>query len=192
VAFPTLLTPFFPHITVGGRSESNKHHWFIAKEIADCLGVQAEFVFFSCGPGEKRQQFPLIPSDLRKKRTPTGAKKAQKERKAIMNQQEKEKKMSQLIAKCWADESFKHKLLTDPTATLKAEGVELPPGLSVRVLETTDKVFHLVIPPRPTDLSDEDLEKVAGGDVCGSGNQGKDLPPTRLKPCETYGACHRG
>ena len=46
---------------------------------------------------------------------------------------------------------------------LKAAGVEWPAGTSVRVLVNDDKVFHLVIPARPTDLSDEDLDKVAGG-----------------------------
>jgi hypothetical protein len=76
--------------------------------------------------------------------------------------EEQGKKMSQLIAKCWADEGFKQKLLADPAATLKAEGVELPAGLSVKALENTDKVFHLVIPVKPTG-SDEDLIKVARG-----------------------------
>jgi hypothetical protein len=83
-----------------------------------------------------------------------------------MNPEEQGKKMSQLIAKCWADEGFKQKLLADPAATLKAEGVELPAGLSIKALENTDKVFHLVIPAKPTDLSDEDLDKVAGGGGC--------------------------
>jgi hypothetical protein len=73
------------------------------------------------------------------------------------------KKMSQLIAKCWSDEDFKRKLLADPAATLKAGGVEVPGGLSVKAVENNDKVFHLVIPAKPTDLSDEDLDKVAGG-----------------------------
>ena len=85
-----------------------------------------------------------------------------------MNQEEQGKKMSQkmsqLLAKCWADEGFKRKLLADPAATLKAEGVEAPAGLSIKAVENTDKVFHLVIPAKPTgDLSDEDLDKVAGG-----------------------------
>ena len=80
-----------------------------------------------------------------------------------MSQVEHGKKMNQVIAKCWADEGFKRKLLADPAATLKAEGVELPAGLSIKALENTDKVFHLVLPARPADLSDEDLNKVAGG-----------------------------
>lgn len=80
-----------------------------------------------------------------------------------MNQEEQSKKMDQLIAKCWADEDFKQKLLTDTMATLKAEGADLPAGLTVKAVENTDQVFHLVIPAKPTDLSDEDLDKMAGG-----------------------------
>ena len=80
-----------------------------------------------------------------------------------MSNEEQGKKMNQLIAKCWSDERFKQKLLSDPVATLKAEGVALPDGLSVKALENTDKVFHLVIPAKPTELSDDDLDRVAGG-----------------------------
>lgn len=83
-----------------------------------------------------------------------------------MNGEAQGRKMSQLIAKCWADEGFKRKLLADPAATLKAEGAELPAGLSIKALADDDKVFHLVIPARPTELSDEDLAKVAGGGLC--------------------------
>jgi hypothetical protein len=80
-----------------------------------------------------------------------------------MNQDDKVKKMGQIIAKCWADEGFKKKLLADATATLKAEGEELPAGLNYKAVENTDNLVHLVIPLKPTDLSDEVLDKVAGG-----------------------------
>ena len=80
-----------------------------------------------------------------------------------MNQEEQGKKISQLIAKCWADEGFKQKVLADPAATLRAEGMELPADLSYVAHENTDKVVHLVIPAKPTDLSDEDLDHVVGG-----------------------------
>lgn len=82
-----------------------------------------------------------------------------------MNKEEHDQKMSQLIAKCWADEDFKRKLVAEPAATLKAEGwPAVPDGLSVRVLENTDKVFHLVIPSKRTGvLTDADLENVSGG-----------------------------
>jgi len=84
-----------------------------------------------------------------------------------MNMSTKEEQEMKIIAKCWSDEGFKQKLLSDPAATLKAEGVALPDGLSVKALENTDKVFHLVIPAKPEGLSDvlsdEDLDMVAGG-----------------------------
>lgn len=79
--------------------------------------------------------------------------------------QEQAKKMSQIIAKCWADETYKQKLLADPGAALKAEGMELPADLTVKALENTDKVFNLVIPAKPTDLSDDDLDMVSGGNT---------------------------
>ena len=91
-----------------------------------------------------------------------------------MNQEEQNKQMGQLIAKCWADEDFKAKLLADPAGTLKAEGVEVLEGVTIKAVENTDEVFHLVIPAAPTDLSDDDLDNVAGGwamcvSACGAG-----------------------
>lgn len=80
-----------------------------------------------------------------------------------MNQDEQSKQMSQVVARCWADETFKQKLLADPAAALEAEGVQLPKELLVRPLEDTDKVFHFVIPARPAELPDDLLEKLAAG-----------------------------
>jgi hypothetical protein len=85
---------------------------------------------------------------------------------ATMNQEEQGKKISQLIAKCWADEGFKQKVLADPAATLRAEGLALPDDLSYVAHENTEKVVHLIIPAKPTDLSDEDLAHVVAGSTC--------------------------
>lgn len=83
---------------------------------------------------------------------------------------ERSKKMGELISRAWSDEAFKAQLLSNTTATLKENGIAVPEGVTVKAVENTDKVFHLVIPPkpRPVELSDEDLGKVAGGtwDVC--------------------------
>ena len=80
-----------------------------------------------------------------------------------MKQEEANRKMGQVIASAWSDESFKAKLLASPAETLKAEGVEVPAGVKVKAVENTKEVFHLVIPAKPAELSDEDLDQVAGG-----------------------------
>lgn len=82
-----------------------------------------------------------------------------------MTREEQGKKMGEVIKKAWTDEAFKERLLKDATAVLKEEGVDIPPGLEVRAVENTDKVFHLVLPPRRATerLSDDALNAVAGG-----------------------------
>ncbi|MEO8120546.1 MAG: NHLP leader peptide family RiPP precursor [Rhodoferax sp.] len=81
-----------------------------------------------------------------------------------MNQETQSNQINSILAKCWADANFKKQLLTDPTAVLKAEGIEIPAGYTVRVLENTDKVLNYILPPNPNaELSDAELETVAGG-----------------------------
>jgi hypothetical protein len=80
-----------------------------------------------------------------------------------MNQVEQDRKMAQIVARCWSDEDFKQKLLADATSALKAAGIELPPGKSIKAVENTDAVAYLFIPPKPTDLSDATLDRVVGG-----------------------------
>jgi hypothetical protein len=82
-----------------------------------------------------------------------------------MTNEERGKNLGQIIAKSWADVAFKLRLLTDATAVLKEEGVEIPEGVSVKVVENTDQVHHLIIPqpPEPGELSDDQLESVQGG-----------------------------
>lgn len=82
-----------------------------------------------------------------------------------MNKEEKGKKMGQIIAKAWSDDDFKKKLLTDATAVLKAEEMEVPDGVEIRAVENTDNVFYLVVPQHPAlvPLSDDQLANVAGG-----------------------------
>ncbi|HEY2573040.1 MAG TPA: NHLP leader peptide family RiPP precursor [Verrucomicrobiaceae bacterium] len=82
-----------------------------------------------------------------------------------MNQKERETILARLTAKCWADEEFKKRILDDPMAVLAAEGIEIPAGIKVCVWENSDRIFHLVLPTKPTaeELSDEQLDSVSGG-----------------------------
>ena len=66
----------------------------------------------------------------------------------------------QLIAKAWSDEAFKTRL----KAAMKEVGMDAPEGVEIEVIESTHEKAYLVIPPKPVgELSDEDLDKVAGG-----------------------------
>ncbi|MDO9104404.1 MAG: NHLP leader peptide family RiPP precursor [Methylovulum sp.] len=79
--------------------------------------------------------------------------------------EEQTQQYSQIVAKCWADAEFKAKLMADPIATLTAEGIAIPEGIELRVLENTATTINLVLPPPPVEgeLSDEDLGAVTGG-----------------------------
>jgi hypothetical protein len=68
-----------------------------------------------------------------------------------MNDKEHSEEFRQVIAKTWADDDFKRRLLTDPVCALGVEGIDIPAGLEVRVVENTDRVFYLVLPAKPAD-----------------------------------------
>jgi hypothetical protein len=70
----------------------------------------------------------------------------------------------QIVARAWADDAFKQRLLADPAAVLKEYGVA-PAGVTIKVHESTDKVLNLTLPTKPglEELSVEELQRVAGG-----------------------------
>ena len=77
---------------------------------------------------------------------------------------ENNSELSKIIAEAWRDPAFNAELIANPGATLRAEGIDVPNGMALTVLENTDKQFHLVLPPAPNDkLSDEELDALAGG-----------------------------
>ena len=80
--------------------------------------------------------------------------------------------LNSLIIKCWEDESFKNELVASPTQTFEKFAkipVNLPEGVQLIVNDQTNKMFvHINIPAKPEiddlELTDEQLEMVAGGD----------------------------
>ncbi len=81
--------------------------------------------------------------------------------------QEQAKAYGRVVAKAWADAEFKQRLLANPTEVLREEGFAVPEGTEVRIVADTVRVLHLTLPTKPAELSDLQLEQVAGG--CGSG-----------------------
>jgi hypothetical protein len=72
------------------------------------------------------------------------------------------KKWSQLTAQAWVDDKFKQRLIADPAALLQEHGIATPPGVEVRVVENTDKVYYFCLPAKPagdvTELTSSQLE----------------------------------
>jgi hypothetical protein len=76
---------------------------------------------------------------------------SKKERKVIMNEEQGKKTQQQwakIITKAWEDEDFKARLIAEPAAVLKEEGIEVSEGITIKVMENTDNVTHVVIPLR--------------------------------------------
>jgi hypothetical protein len=82
-----------------------------------------------------------------------------------MNQESSRKKTAAIVAKALQDDGYREELLANPKRAIQQEfGKELPLGLEVRVVEESANVVYLVLPPkRALELSDADLQAVAGG-----------------------------
>ena len=74
--------------------------------------------------------------------------------------------LAALFAACWKDDALKARFLSDPKAVLKEFDLEVPDGIDVKVVENGDDCVHITLPAPPqghTELSDEELGRVAGG-----------------------------
>ncbi len=81
-----------------------------------------------------------------------------------MDREEFQKAYGKVVAKAWADPDFKAKLLADPKTVLKENELEFPQDVEILVVENTEEIVHLILPPVPTgQLSKAELENLAGG-----------------------------
>ena len=71
-------------------------------------------------------------------------------------------KWSQLVAQAWADEKLKQRLLDDPKAVLREQGIKVPAGAEVRVVQPTDKLLYFVLPPKPANVSELTSSQLTG------------------------------
>jgi hypothetical protein len=53
----------------------------------------------------------------------------------------------QLVQRATEDPALRQRLLQAPKQVLAEAGVTLPEGLEIEIVENTDKVIHLVLPP---------------------------------------------
>ena len=75
---------------------------------------------------------------------------------------EQQNPMGKVIAKALQDEAFKQRLIADPAATLRAAGVALPEGVTLKVVADGESVRHVVLPAlREGELKEAQLDGVA-------------------------------
>ena len=76
-----------------------------------------------------------------------------------------ENPFAKVVAQAWSDEDYKRRLIDDPAGALAEAGAEVPDGVQLRVVEDSETVKHLVLPPPPGEgeIGEQDLELVSGG-----------------------------
>lgn len=74
-------------------------------------------------------------------------------------------KLQELFGRCWKDEAFKKRFMSEPAAVLDEEGFDVPEGIKIKVIENTPNQMNIVLPANPesAELSDSDMDQVAGG-----------------------------
>src|SRR3954447_17735135 len=82
-----------------------------------------------------------------------------------MNAEQQINQWGQIVARAWQDDGFKKRLIGNPSAILKEQGLELPAGVQLRLVENTDQILYLTLPAKPREgqLSDAELAGIAGG-----------------------------
>jgi|SRR3954465_7679794 len=74
---------------------------------------------------------------------------------------------TRLIERAWKDPEFRKQVVSDPKGMLEKQlGRSLPEKLKIHIHEEDANTLHFSVPTPPAntaELSDEDLEKVAGG-----------------------------
>lgn len=73
---------------------------------------------------------------------------------------------SHLIEAYLKDPELKAKLIANPAGFLADRGIRVPAGVTLKVVENTPTLFHIVLPSTSAaagELADEELASAAGG-----------------------------
>ena len=91
-----------------------------------------------------------------------------------MEQTKNQRLLHQVVSKAWEDADFKNQLIAQPMETIKkltGETLDIPAGKNLVIIDGTDETkVYVNLPKKNTslediELSDEELEKVAGGTI---------------------------
>lgn len=95
---------------------------------------------------------------------------------------------AQVLERAAKDSQFRERLKHDPRGAVARDfGVQIPPDVTVEVLEETPLTVYLVLPAVPAqrgeELSNQDLEAVAGGWSSVTNDCGNSCIPYRSCGC---------
>ena len=54
--------------------------------------------------------------------------------------------LHEIIARTCLDKAFREKFISHPAEVLQREGIEVPPGVTIKIVENADDRLHIVIP----------------------------------------------
>ncbi len=66
-----------------------------------------------------------------------------------------------MVERAWSDDAYKARLLEDSTAVMREAGIDIPDGITVKVVEDTANLVHIIMPPKPQSHGSD-------GNCCGS------------------------
>jgi hypothetical protein len=84
-----------------------------------------------------------------------------------MNDEQNGRIAADVFARTMTDPEFKAQFIADPAAVLSAAGVEVPEGLTIKVLENSSTTVHVILPD-PEAMTDELLAAASGGSTASS------------------------
>jgi hypothetical protein len=75
---------------------------------------------------------------------------------ALEREPRQARRWGQIVARAWDDDAFRRRLLAEPACVLREEGIDVPPGAAVRVIESgsaeaTEEEACFWLPPSPAD-----------------------------------------
>ena len=79
-----------------------------------------------------------------------------------MNDEQNGRIAADVFARTMTDPEFKAQFIADPAGVLSAAGVEVPEGLTIKVVENSSSTFYVVLPD-PEAVTDELLAAASGG-----------------------------
>lgn len=71
---------------------------------------------------------------------------------------------ARIVAKAWADDAYKKRLLAEPAKVAAEEGLVVPEGVALKMVEAAHRQAWLVLPPKPREEQPGELEaRLAAG-----------------------------